>query len=893
MRFVAYFRSVAANLFHRRQAEDEMNEELRSHIQLRADDLERSGLNRAEADRRARIEFGAYERYREESHEALGGNFIETFVQDVRFSLRVLRKSPGFTFAAVFTLAMAIGANAVVFSMMNALILRQLKVPHAESLYAIQRGPDQAINHSFPDYLDLRDRNRSFEDLVAYNVNGAALDNGSNPSSVWLMETTGNYFDALGMQPYLGRFFHHSDEHGPNSAPYIVLTYSYWHSHFQDDRGVVGRVVQLNKRPFTILGVAPPDFKGTLLFLAPDFWVPIVNQEQVEGLNVLKERGNRGILMVMGHLKPGVTQAQAVADLNSIGSYLEKTYPKDDSHMTFSLTSPRLAGDWLGGPMREFLTGLMLLAGLILLAACANLGSLFAARAADRSREVALRLALGSSRRRILRQVFTEAVLIALVGGMVGLAGSVVLLRELSVWRPLSTVAPNMTVPVNPDSNVYLVALLLAVVSGFLFGAVPVRQILRTNPYEVVKSGSTGRIGRRITVRDLLLIAQISICAVLVTSSMVAVRGLILSLRSNFGFEPRNAMLVGASLSTAGYSGDSVPATQKRLIDTVQAVPGVKAVGSIDRPPLYFGANTAIVFTDKTSDLRPSNAAAEAMVYNVSPGYFDAARTAVLAGRGFTWHDDINAPRVAVVNREFALRILGSATSAVGGYFKRRDGTRVQVVGIGEDGKYASVNEAPQPAMFLPMMQAPYVRGTHMTDSTLVVRSDRDPQQVAAAIKRALSDLDPGMPVTIQMWDEQLKDSAMFASRMATLALGVLGLMGAVLSITGIFGMAAYSVSKRLRELGIRVALGAQRSEVLQAALGRAFKLLAFGSAAGLILGLLATRVLASIVYGATPRDPLVLGGVVLAMSLLGLVATWIPAQRALSIDPVILLREE
>jgi predicted permease len=893
MRLLAWFRALGGKFFHHSEIAEDMEAELRSHIQLRADDLERSGLKRAQAERRARIEFGGYEKFRAESHEALGGNLIETLLQDIRFSLRMLRKSPGFTITAIVTLALGIGANAVVFSVMNALILRPPKVPHAESLYAVERGSDQAINHSFPDYLDLRDRNRSFEDLVAYNVTGAALDTGNNPSSVWLLEATGNYFDALGIQPYLGRFFHRSDEHGPNSAPYIVLTYGYWHSHFQDDRGVVGRVVQLNKHPFTILGVAPPDFKGTLLFLSPDFWVPIVNQEHVEGLNVLNERGNRGILMVMGHLKPGVTQAQAVADLNSIGSYLEKSYPKDDSHMTFSLTSPSLAGDWLGGPMREFLTGLMLLAGLILLAACTNLGSLFAARAADRSREIALRLALGSSRRRILRQVFTEAVLISLIGGTVGLAGSVVLLRGLSAWRPLSTTAPNLTVPVNPDVKVYLVASLLAVVSGFLFGGVPVRQILRTNPYEVVKSGLSRRAGSRITVRDLLLVAQISICAVLVTSSMVAVRGLIRSLLSNFGFEPRNAMLVGASLSTAGYSGDNMPAMQKRLIESVRTIPGVKAAGSVDRPPLYFGANSAIVFTDKTTDLRPSNAAAEAMTYNVSPGYFEAAHTALLAGRDFTWHDDENTPRVAVVNREFASRIFGSTTSAVGGYYKRRDGTRILVVGVTEDGKYARVTEAPQPAMFLPTMQSPYVRGTHMTDSTLVVRSDRDPQQVAAAIKSTLSDLDPGMPVTIEKWDKGLNDTALFASRVATVALGVMGVMGAMLSITGIFGMAAYSVSKRLRELGIRVALGAQRKEVLEAALGRAFKLLALGSVAGLILGLLATRILAFIVYQATPRDPLVLAGVVLAMALLGLVATWIPAQRALSVDPIMLLREE
>ena len=809
---------------------------------------------------------------------------MTTLLQDLRFALRMLRKSPGFTAIAVVTLALGIGANAVVFGVLNALILRPLNVPQAQSLYGIERGSDKAVNQSYPDYLDLRDRNRSFDDLAAYNVTSVGLDTGNHPSGAWIFEVTGNYFDALGVQPYLGRFFHGADEHGPNSAPYIVLTYAFWHSHFQDDRGVVGRIVQLNKHPFTILGVAPPEFRGTLSFVFPDFWVPIVNQEQVEGANVLNARGNRGILMVLGHLKAGVTPAQAVGDLNSIGSYLEKTYPKDDGQMTFTLARPGLAGDWLGRPLRAFLTGLMLLAGLILLAACANLGSLFAARAADRSREVAMRLALGSSPMRILRQLFTEAVLISLIGGAVGLWGSIVSLRELSVWQPLPT-AP-LHVPVNPDANVYGVALLLSLASGFLFGAVPVRQVLHTDPYQVIKSGSTGTVGRRMTVRDLLLAVQIAICAVLVTSSLVAVRGLVRSLHSSFGFEPQQAMLVETALSMAGYSGDRVPAMQKRMIEALQTIPGVRSVGSVDRLPLYYGANSSNVFTEKTTDLRPANAAAEAMTYNISPEYFDAARTSLLAGRTLSWHDDKNSPRVAVVNRVFARRIFGSLNDAMGRYYKMRDGSRLQVVGIVEDGKYASLAEDPQPAMFLPILQSP------SSQTCLVVRSNGDPQQLAAAIKSTVRDLDAGLPFTIQTWNQEL-ESALFPSRMATLSLGVLGVMGAMLSITGIFGMAAYSVSKRLRELGIRIALGAQRKEVLQAALGRPLKLLAFGSAAGLLLGILAARVLAFIVYQATPRDPLVLAGVVLAMLLLGLLATWIPAQRALSVDPLIMLREE
>ncbi len=872
------------NLAARRAQEDRLREEIQEHLALQTAENLRAGLSPIEARRQAMLKFGGVEAMKEDYRAERGLLFIENLVRDVRFAFRMLRKSPGFTVVAVATLAVTIGANSVVFGVLNALILRPINVPQAQSLYSIERGSDLAVNHSYPDYRDLRDRNRSFEDLAAYNVTAVGLDTGNNPSSAWILETTGNYFDALGIQPYLGRFFHASDEHGPNSAPYIVLTYAYWHAHFQDDRGVVGRVVQLNKHPFTILGVAPPEFRGTLLIVFPDFWVPLVNQEEVEGENVLEARGNRGLLMVLGHLKADVTPAQAVADLNSIGSYLEKTYPKDDGQMTFTLARPGLAGDWLGNPMRAFLTGLMLLAGLILLAACANLGSLFAARAADRSREVAVRLALGSGPMRILRQLFTEAVLVSLIGGAVGLWGSVALLRALSVWQPLPT-AP-LQVPVYPDANVYAVALLLSLASGFLFGAVPVRQVLRTDPYQVIKSGSTSKIGRRISIRDLLLVVQIAICAVLVTSSLVAVRGLVRSLHSTFGFEPRNAMLVETALSMAGYSGDAVPTMQKRMIEALEAIPGVKSVGLVDRLPLYYGDNSTHVFTDKTADLRPANAAAEPVIYNISAEYFDASQTTLLAGRTFTWHDDKSAPPVAVVNREFASKIFGSASAAIGSYFKRHDGTRIQVVGIVEDGKYGSLAEDPQPAMFLPILQSP------SNQMCLVVRSDGDSQQLAKAIKTTVQGLDAGLPFTIVPWNKEL-ESALFPSRMATMSLGVLGAMGALLSMTGIFGTAAYAVSKRKRELGIRMALGAQPKEVLQAALGRAVKLLTFGSVAGLLLGILASRVLASIVYQATPRDPLVLAGVALAMSLLGLLATWIPAQRALSIDPMILLREE
>jgi predicted permease len=884
MKLLDALRFRIATLFQRSQMNAEMEEELRSHIQHRADDLERSGLPRVEAERRARIEFGGHLRYTEECREAAGGTFVESLLRDVRFGVRMLRKSPAFTAVGVVTLAMAIGANAVVFGVMDALILRPLNVPQADSLYGTEYGVDTGFQ-SYPNHVDLRVRNRSFDDLAAFTFAFVGLDPGNNPSSATGYATSGNYFDVLRTQPHLGRFFHSSDEHGRNSAPYLVLSYAYWHSRFQDDRGVLGRVVRLNKHPFTIIGVAPPEFRGTVLFVSPDFFMPIVNQEQVNGESLLDARGNTHVVFeTFGHLKPGVTPAQAAADLEAVGAYLEKTYPKEFAQKSFVLERTGLSS--FGRAMRAFITGLTLLAALILVAACANLGSLFAARAADRSREVALRLALGASRARILRQLLTEAGLISLVGGAVGVLGSIVLLQRMSMWQPFPG-AP-IHVPVSPDARIYAVALALALVSGFLFGIVPVRQVLETDPYQIVKSGSTGRAGRRITVRDALLVLQIAICAVLVTSSMVALRGLARSLNGKYGFETRNAMLVNTNLAMAGYSSDEVPAVQKRMIDAMEAIPGVERVGLVNEyPPLVYAAGSRVnVFNDETTDLKPSNVAAMPYRYDVSPEYFQAAGTALLAGRDFTWHDDKDAPAVAVVNREFAGNLFGSVTNAGGRYFTLQDGTRVQIVGVVENGKYLSITEDQQPAIFLPAVKSP------LSQSCVVVRSNRDPQHLAAAIRTKLRELDAGLPFDVRTWNNLLV-VALFPSRVATVSLGVLGAMGAMLSITGIFGMAAYSVNKRLKELGIRMALGAQPKEVLHAALGRPFKLLIFGSAAGLLLGILASRVLAFIVYSATPRDPLVLGGVVLAMSLMGLLATWIPAQRALSIDPMMLLREE
>jgi predicted permease len=876
------------NSFRRRKLYDDLSHEMRLHLEERVEHLIGEGLSPQEAQRQARVAFGNLAMLEERSREVWQWPTLESIWADVRFAFRQLRKSPGFAFAAVATLALAIGANTVVFAVLNALVLRPLNVPAAKSIYIVGHAHSIWGYESYPNYLDLRDRNRSFDAIAADNITQAGLDTGKNPSQAFLIEASGNYFDVLGLQPYLGRFFHAADEHGPNSAPYVVLSYAGWREHFEGDRGVVGRTVLLNKHPFVIIGVAPPGFVGTFIAFSPELFVPVNSGLESDGL--LNQRANRWMSELVGRLKPGVTPAQADADLDAIGSWLGKTYPdvEDPNLLTFKLQRPGIASAF-GGAIKTFLAGLMLLAGLILLAACANLGSLFAARAADRSREVALRLALGARRARILRQLLTEAILLSLAGGAAGLWGSVILLRAISAWRPFPEFPMNL--PLNPDANVYALALLLAVVSGLLFGIVPVRQVLGTDPYQVIKSASAGSPsvarGGRLNLRDVLLVTQIAVCAVLVTSSIVAVRGLVRSMHTRLGIDPHNTLLVDTDPHMAGYKDSQVPALHRRMIDALKALPGVAQVGLVSSPPLKMGWDDVNIFTDETSDLRPSNAAADAIFFSVSPEYFQAAGTALLKGRVFTWNDDESAPHVAVINQEFARRLFGSPVAAMGRHFRTKEGGRIEVVGVVEDGKYtANVAEAPQNAIFMPILQSP------RSDTWLVVRSGSSSPLLGAAVRSKLHDLDPGLPCFIQTWSEEM-NGAFFASRMAAFSLGVLGLMGAILSITGIFGMAAYSVSKRIKELGIRVALGARRKEVLQAALGRAFKLLAIGSAAGLGLGILATHVLAFIVYQATPRDPVVLAGAVVAMALLGLVATWIPAQRALSVNPLVLLREE
>jgi len=471
-------------------------------------------------------------------------------------------------------------------------------------------------------------------------------------------------------------------------------------------------------------------------------------------------------------------------------------------------------------------------------------------------------------------------------GGAIGTTASVALMKILSQWHPVSSLPIRMTVPA--DARVYGLAILLAAASCILPALLTARQIWQIDAMQVMK-GSAQTVFRRMTIRDLLLGLQVALCALLVTCALVGLRGMSRQLHAPIGFNPDGVVLAQTEMKMAGYSDDASFPVQRRMIDEATQIPGVNAVATIDEPPLNTGGSSTPVYREGTTDFRGSNSALTSKFYTISPGYLKAAGTHLVAGRDFTWHDDNRAPPVALVNQNFARALFGSDLAAIGRRFAEPGdhGAKLyQIVGVVEDGKYESITENQEAAMFWPLTQN-YENGV-----TLVVRASRPSAEIAAALQGMMAKIDPGLPVTIESWPQTMA-LVLLPARVATVALGLLGLLAGILAATGIFGMASYAVARRLREMGIRIALGAQRIQVLRAALGRTVLLLGVGSVAGLILGALASRVLASIVYEATVYDPLVLTGAIGAMVLIGLMAAAIPAQRAVGVEPAELLREE
>jgi predicted permease len=802
---------------------------------------------------------------------------MKDLLLDIRYALRVLWKSPVFTLVALVTLMLSIGANVVVFGVVNAVLLHALGVSDPQNLYQFRLGQwtsGKLLTTSYPAFQDYRQRNTTFSEIAGYyGFSEGRLSWGNSVRSASGYSVTGNYFEMLGVQPELGRLIQPSDDHGPKSAPYIVLSDSFWRSAFNADPGVIGTTVRLNKDSFTVIGVMPARFHGTERFEWPDYFIPVVNGFDAE---YLADRTGRP-LTVLGRLKPGVTPLQAAENLSAIATQLAKEYPTTDTGVPLRLVRPGLQGD-AGDVIRGFLYSVTGLALLVLVAACVNLASLFAARTADRSRELAMRVALGASRWRLVRQLMTEAVVLSTLGGAAGLAIASLLLGALSRSQSYGHVVTGV------DAPVYVATLIFTVASALLFGIIPARNAWQSSLLQAIKSGPGDSIMlRRFTFRDLLLGSQIAICMLLVSASLVAVRGMVRMLHTPLGFQPQGAMLAQVDFSEVEQRGDALLDKQKAMLEAVQRIPGVTAAGAVNRVPFTGGLRGVPIFPPGTTDFNLNNSVLAPYVFIMSPGYLEAAGTRLLTGRDVSWHDTKTTPYAAIVNQAFAQKMWGGP--AIGQHFILRDHL-TEVVGVAEDGKYYEIMDSQQPASFLPLLQ------TENGVAVFVVRSQRAPNEITATLEHTLTDLEPNAQVTVQSWPDAIAGT-FFPARAAAVSLGVMGLLAAMLAVTGIFGMAAYNVSRRMKELGIRVALGARTRHVISAAVGRPIVLLGIGSLAGLLLGISAGQLLGRIVYHANPRDPFVLVGAVLTMTLLGMAASAIPALRAIAVDPSKLLREE
>src|SRR5215472_10962340 len=763
-------------MFWRKRKTSDFRDEIESHLQMEAERLREQGLREDDASAAARRAFGNVTQAQERFYESRRWLFWDHLSQDIRFALRMLRKSPGFTAVAVLTLALGIGANTAVFSVVNTLILRPLPVERPSELAFLENaryGPSQ----SFPNYKDLRDRNRTFAGLVGYRMAPMELETERGAERIWGYLATGNYFDVLGVKPALGRFFNQKDDVNPGASPYAVLSHGVWQSRFGGDPAIVGKTIRINRLPYTVFGVAPQDFHGTELFYWPEVWLPMMMQPRIESSNWLDDHSSSNTF-VLGRLKPNVSPAQAEADLNALAVEMIRQFPNQNDGLHFKLTKPGLIGDLIGGPARAFALGVLALASLVLLAACTNLASMFTARATDRQRELAVRLAIGAGRGRVVRQVLTETIVLSLAGGGAGYLLASFLASILSrLHAPMDF---PMQLNVTVDWRVFLFAMASSMAAALLFGSAPAWRASKTDPNAALR-GASATCGRnRLALRDLLVIVQVALCFVLVSASFLSLRGLQQALQMNLGFQPQRVSTAAFELSLAGYSEERGRAFQRQALEAIQQLPGVQSAAYSNSVPLSIDQSHTSVFPADKADLLPSDRIA-VVYYQVSPEFLATLGTRLIAGREFTWHDDLKSPPVAIVNLAFVKRVMHSE-NAVGKHFPSYSGRLVEVVGIVEDGKYESLTESQQPVLFWPILQS------YNSTTTLAVRSSLPPAQMVSEIRRTITKLDPELPLYGAGGLEQMLGFAFLPTRAAAIALSTFGLLAIMLAATGIHG---------------------------------------------------------------------------------------------------------
>jgi putative ABC transport system permease protein len=895
-------------LFLKRKLERELEEEIRSHLEMQIEDNLRQGMSPEDARRAARLSFGGVEQVKEAYRDKSRLGWIESLWLDLRYGVRMLLKKPGFTLMAVLTLSLGIGANTAIFSVVNMFIFRPLPVERPDELAAVfvRDEGEVGTRRSYFHYIRLRDQNSVFSGLAAHKMEVVAISAEEHPGEtndqyVDVIRgeiVSGNYFDVLGVRPALGRTFAPEEDRAPNSHPVVVLSYGSWQRRFRSDPGLVGRAVYLNGRPFTVIGITPPSFKGTEHAIEMDFWAPIMMQAQLGGgAEWMKEEGLAD-LSLLGRLKPGVTRRQAEAHLYTLAQGLAGPNPGSNEGIKFNVVSEIESRYHSYFGWIKLIAALALgLSGLVTLIACANVANLLLARATARSREIVIRLAMGAGRWRIIRQLLTESMLLALLGGGLGLLLALWGAELMSAGSPFIIDSEPAVVDFSPDLRVLGWTVIVSLLTGLLFGLAPAWHAARTDLIPALKNepgaGATG--SRRLSSRNLLVIAQLAISVVVLVSAGLFVKALYKAQTADAGFQTENLLSLRLDPGLVGYDAARARMFFTDLVRQVETLPGVR-IASLSHTTPFGGEISVVVGIVREGDpppppdkgLNPGSFDTQSMFYDnpVGAKYFETMGIPLALGRGFTERDHGKAPAVVIINQAAARRLYGTEQQALGKRLRDGESAWMEIVGIAQDGNL----EEPRPSLLTPFLQS-----KDHKRMTLLVRatSASEFKSIAENVRREVRKLDARVPVFQLKLGEDHISPALRGPRFVAGVSLTLAVIALTLAGMGLYGVMAYAVSLRTKEIGIRMALGARPADVLGLVLRQGIFLTLLGVALGLGASLALTRLVMNMLYGVSTTDPLTFVVIALLLTFVASLACWIPARRATKVDPMITLKYE
>ncbi|HEU0173076.1 MAG TPA: ABC transporter permease [Blastocatellia bacterium] len=879
-------------LWRRRRREEELEEEIQSHLRMAIRDRVERGESAKEAETAARREFGNVGLIKEATRAMWGFGALETIRQDARYGARMLLKQPGFTLMAILTLALGIGANTAIFSFVNSVLLRPPMAAQPEQLLRILKREGGNF-FSYPNYRDIAEGTPAFSMLAAHSEGQLNLGQGEATERVHCEFVTGNFFPALGIPAAVGRTFGTETADASGQHPIVVMGHGYWRRRFGADARLVGQTIMLNGLQFTIAGVMPEGFRGTWpVGIAPEIWAPITMLPQVQsGADFFNDRAKGAEVSLFGRLKPGISQAQAQAEVSLISKRLAETYPDVNRDLEGAKVYPMSSlPEVFARVIRGFIALVTVISGLVLLLVCANAANLLLSRAVLRRQEVAIRLALGASRRRLIRQLLTESVMLALAGGAAGCLLAFWVTSLLRSFRPPTPVPIEFNVTL--DSGALGFTLAVSTLAGLVFGLAPAWHATKVELVPMLKDDRRGGAGRRsrFSARNLLVISQVAvsllllICAALFTRSLQNVHNIAP------GFETDHMLTVSVDISGSGYDEARGRLLYRRLLDQFEQVPGVRQVSLAQIIPLKEDIATTTDVAVEGYDA-PGGDYPWMFFNTVGPRYFETMGIPILAGREFTRQDAEGAPLVVIVNETMARRFWPGPQAALGRRLRLAERPNVlspyyEVVGVVKDIKYRSVGEAPRPFFYVPALQ------NYRGQIALHLRTTGDPGSMRSAVRDRVLALDKNLLVEVATMRENLV-IAFLPARVAATVFGLVGLFGLSLAVVGIYGVISYVASQRIGEIGLRMALGAQSRDILRLVIGHGLKLALIGVLLGTALALAITRFLSSLLVGVSAADPLTFLTVPLLLTTVAIFACWIPARRATKVDPMIALRCE